>query len=863
MSSPPPASENGPKVIVVLGCRFTESGPGPALTRRLRRAAELATELGDPLIVLMSGGAGPLGQTEADVMARFWAEGGHPGVVWTEPHSNNTRENAQRSKELLGRASIDAIYLVTCDSHMPRALREFKRVGLQAQGHAAPSPYGPVRRLRAQMREWIAARLTAFLGVAFVLTLGPGCDSRSGSDAAERRERLSERTVTVPLAEASVARLRQAAREPLPSDQEMFARALLESGPVRKDAALGLGQLCAEPQSASSTLQSIESLLEMAASLWALSDPPPAADELQALALGLGQCGTERAERALLAWLDAPRDPSLAPAGRAAASGLAALASRRGGLSERTLARLLDKAETERSAVFLAPIGRITRLPRAVAERTIDVAGKVLTARGSDSRRDAIFALGSAGSRARGALSATVLTKNYHISERTAALETLARLGKDGQEKLDELTLALLEQGIPRKPTDPAWIVLLSALYSLDKAKVSSDALDLVRKGPLPAVTTDTTQKGRLLAAQRRRLILLRCRAAEIQAGVDWNHKLLRSCDPDDGSAGKLALLRALDRTVISGGGRAELARLLDDQDPVVGTAALALFGTHRELAGDAELFLARARAGAPEQKVVALRAIAAHPERFMSEAEDKGAVPFVRELLVGTAEEPLTELAALDAAGALGQAELHSLVERYCQVQGPNAFAFGRAARRALALLGKTLPQCEPRWLPESIPAADPVAVSMMSDLGPLSLTFDLKRAPHTARKVLDLLSKSPGGPIRATRPGYLLEWAPSAPPASAAPLIPNEIELLPPQASEFGIGPAYAQGAPVLFFALSDAPELAGQKVILGQATGPFELLVAGDLIDPVQVEKPAAFPVPKGAPEAPEPAKTPSDI
>lgn len=860
MSPPPTAPENGPNVIVVLGCRFTESGPGAALTRRLRRAAELATELGEPLIVLMSGGAGPPGHTEAEVMARWWAEGGHPGVVWAETQSNNTRENARRSRELLARAAIARVHLVTCDSHLPRALREFERVGLEAQGYPAPSPHGPVRRLRADVREWIAARLTAFLGVAFLFTSAPGCDYRSGKDSEEHRERLSERTVTVPLAEASVAHLRQAAREPLPSDQEMFARALLESGPVRKDAALGLGQLCSEPPSASSTLPSIESLLEMAASLWALSDPPPTSDELQALALALGQCGTERAERALLAWLDVPRDPSLAPAGRAAASGLAALASRRGGLSERTLARLLDKAETEKSAVFLAPIGRITRLPRAVAERTIDVAGKILTARGSDPKRDAIFALGSAGPRARGALSATVLTKTYRLNERTAALATLARLGKDGQEKLDELSLALLEQGIPKKATDPAWVLLLAALDALEKAKVSSDALDLVRKGPLPPQSTDTTQKGRLLAAQRRRLILLRCRAAEIQAGTDWNHKLLRTCDPESGSAGKLALLRALDRTVISGDGRRELVRLLDDPDPVVRTAALALFGAHRELAGDAELFLSRARAGAPEQKVVALRAIAAHPERFMSEAEDDGAVPFVRELLLGTAKEPFVELAALDAAGALGQAELRPSVERYCHAQGPHAFALGRAARRALALLGKTPPKCEPRWLPESSPAAEPVEVSMMSDLGPLSLTFDLIRAPHAARQVLDLFTKSPGGPVRAARPGSLLEWAPIAPAPSVAPLIPNELELLPPKASEFGIGPAYAQGAPVLFFAVSDAPELAGQRIILGHATGPFELFVMGDFIDPVQVEKPAAFPAPRSAPE--EPAQTPSN-
>lgn len=858
MSSPPPAPENGPAAVVVLGCRFTPSGPGPALTRRLLRAAELAAELGDPLVIVMSGGAGPPGYTEAEVMARWWADGGHPGRVWIEARSANTRENARRSSELLARSEIRRVHVVTCDSHLPRALREFERVGIRAQGHAAPSHHGPVRRLRAQVREWIAARLTAFLGVAFALTLGAGCEQ--GSSPPERRERLSERTVTVPLAEASVARLRQAAREPLPADQEMFARALLETGPVRKDAALGLGQLCAEPPSAPSPLPSVESLLEMTASLWALSDPPPTSDELSALALALGQCGTERAERALLAWVDAPREPSLPPAGRAAAAGLAALASRRGGLSERTLARLLDKAETEKSAVFLAPIGRITRLPRAVAERTIDVAGKILTARGSESRRDAIFALGSAGPRARGALSATVLTKNYLLSERTAALETLARLGKDGQEKLDELTLALLDQGIPKKATDPAWVVLLSALSSLEKAKVSSDALDLVRKGPLPPVTSETTQKGRLLAAQRRRLILLRCRAAEIQAGSDWSHKLLRSCDPDGGSAGKLALLRALDRTVISGSGRAELAGLLEDQDPVIRTAALALFGSHRELADAAELFLKRARTGTAEQKVVALRAIAAHPERFMSEAADSGALPFVREALSGTAGEPFVELAALGAAGALGQPELAASVERYCQVQGPNAFALGRAARRALALLGKSPQKCEPRWLPESIPSVEPVEVTMMSDLGPLSLTFDPKRAPSAARRVLELLTKSSGGPVRATRAGYLLEWAPAAQTPSEGPAIPNELELLAPRASEFGIGPAFAQGAPVLFFALSDAPELAGQKIMLGQATGPFELLVPGDFIDPIQIKKPEGFPAPGAAQKIPQPATPP---
>jgi uncharacterized SAM-binding protein YcdF (DUF218 family) len=60
-------------------------------------------------------------------------------ALWFEPESNNTYENAVKSKEILEREGIDHIVLVTSASHMPRAVRLFENQGFSVI--PAPTDY--------------------------------------------------------------------------------------------------------------------------------------------------------------------------------------------------------------------------------------------------------------------------------------------------------------------------------------------------------------------------------------------------------------------------------------------------------------------------------------------------------------------------------------------------------------------------------------------------------------------------------------------------------------------------------------------------------------------------------------------------
>ena len=63
-------------------------------------------------------------------------------VRWVENESRTTFENAQRSADILKRAGIQTIYLVTHHFHMGRSKEIFERYGLQVipAPTALPSP---------------------------------------------------------------------------------------------------------------------------------------------------------------------------------------------------------------------------------------------------------------------------------------------------------------------------------------------------------------------------------------------------------------------------------------------------------------------------------------------------------------------------------------------------------------------------------------------------------------------------------------------------------------------------------------------------------------------------------------------------
>jgi uncharacterized SAM-binding protein YcdF (DUF218 family) len=96
---------------------------------RLRYGALLARRLHKP--VLVTGGA-PEGDLvpEAYLMRRVLQDEFHVPVRWLEDRSRNTRENARFSAQILRRAGIKRIYLVSHAWHLARAMPEFERTGL-------------------------------------------------------------------------------------------------------------------------------------------------------------------------------------------------------------------------------------------------------------------------------------------------------------------------------------------------------------------------------------------------------------------------------------------------------------------------------------------------------------------------------------------------------------------------------------------------------------------------------------------------------------------------------------------------------------------------------------------------------------
>ena len=122
--------------IVILGGGSYKYAPefggqhnikGEAL-ERLRYGAYLARQTGKPILV--TGGAPDGGPAEAPLMQAVLAQDFQVRTRWVEDRSDNTRENAAYSAEMLKQDGVTRIWLVSQAWHLPRAIPEFERHGL-------------------------------------------------------------------------------------------------------------------------------------------------------------------------------------------------------------------------------------------------------------------------------------------------------------------------------------------------------------------------------------------------------------------------------------------------------------------------------------------------------------------------------------------------------------------------------------------------------------------------------------------------------------------------------------------------------------------------------------------------------------
>ena len=138
-----PARDRSAGAIVVLGGGSYLQAPeygvdtvGWATLERLRYGAYLQRRTGKPILVT-GGNPSGAGTSEGEQMKNALREFGAT-AKWIESGSNNTFDNAKMSQQMLKKAGVQSVYLVTHSWHMPRAQMAFERAGL----HVVPAPMG-------------------------------------------------------------------------------------------------------------------------------------------------------------------------------------------------------------------------------------------------------------------------------------------------------------------------------------------------------------------------------------------------------------------------------------------------------------------------------------------------------------------------------------------------------------------------------------------------------------------------------------------------------------------------------------------------------------------------------------------------
>ncbi len=120
--------------IIVLGAAVWENGPSPTLKARVDYASDLYKE-GFAQYIILSGGQGRFGPTEAEMMLQLLVEHGiNSDILLLEDQSTNTYENIMYSQKLMEQYELKSALLVTDTFHMKRAMLLAEDQGIISYG---------------------------------------------------------------------------------------------------------------------------------------------------------------------------------------------------------------------------------------------------------------------------------------------------------------------------------------------------------------------------------------------------------------------------------------------------------------------------------------------------------------------------------------------------------------------------------------------------------------------------------------------------------------------------------------------------------------------------------------------------------
>jgi uncharacterized SAM-binding protein YcdF (DUF218 family) len=140
---------------VVLGSQVSPDGrPSARLQARLDEAVALYRQ-GVCARILVSGGTGKEGFSEAQVMARYLAERIPPQAIMLDEHGDTTEATALNTAQIMRDHGLKSALIVTQYYHVPRTRLAFKKAGVPIV-HSAHAHFFSLRDFYAIPRELIA-----------------------------------------------------------------------------------------------------------------------------------------------------------------------------------------------------------------------------------------------------------------------------------------------------------------------------------------------------------------------------------------------------------------------------------------------------------------------------------------------------------------------------------------------------------------------------------------------------------------------------------------------------------------------------------------------------------------------------------
>lgn len=647
--------------------------------------------------------------------------------------------------------------------------------------------------------------------------------------------------------------MRALARMREPELRPKLQRGLRDEDPeVRAWAAYGLGDICAGAREA--TVRAI-----VAAAVAQETQDGAALSPLRAMARALGRCSTASAEATLVAWLD-----GLAAA--AAIDALGDVARSRKRLREETYVALLQHAEGDAEhppqGHALYPLGKVQYLTPSVIERAQKVAG----ARLKDDEVDgpttsyALRVLARCGDEALPVLVEAMNDSRLPVVARLEAIDAMGRFADAGQRALGKTLVAMLPgtKTMAVEASPEALHLPLMVLSRLRRIREAKAALEELAALPAPDGATD---------AQKRRISLLRCRAAHLLVERNYDDPKLKSCDllaagaddPQENLIGGQARLEAIgiDAVKLRGKRLEAWKKYAEKGLPALRAIAIRQLLVHDEVADSAAVLHAALTDDAPGVVAAAAEVIAQRPARVGGPGKLDPAVK--KALLEGLEGEGATADqealgAIVDTVGKLGLAEAKPALIRLCGSPWPALREHAQAALKSLAGKDGAVPTCRattPREAPPELDAAasEPiqgsVTLTFTTSVGELSMKLDPGLAPLTVRRIVSLVENDfyDGMVVHRVVPGFVAQFGSPTGDGyggvKGLPALPCETSPVRFDAMRVGVALAGRDtGSSQLFVTLAPKPHLDGAYAWVGTADGPWASLVPGDRIDDVKV-------------------------